>query len=400
MRISTVQLNLQAVNAMLDQQAAVSKTQLQIASGKRILTPSDDPVAAARSLALSQSVSVTEQFQTNIEAADSKLSLEEGALTSVTSVLQRVRELTIQGTNDTNSSADRNAIAQEVRELLDELLRLGNSRDEAGEYLFAGYKTQTQPFALSGTTYTYSGDQGQRLLAVGPGRQVAMGDSGNDVFMDIPNGNGTFVVSATATNTGSGILDQGSVVTAFVPETYTIDIAEPTPGNFEYSVTGSVSGVIAANVPYVDGQAINFGGIQVAIRGAPAAGDSYTVQPSTNQDLFSTVQSIAAELETGGGLPAADAIFQTNMGRLISELDQGLENVLQVRAGIGGRLNSLDVQKDINADFKLQLQETLSEVQDLDYAEAISRYELQLTALQAAQKSYSMIQGLSLFNFI
>ena len=183
MRISTVQLNLQAVNAMLDQQAAVSKTQLQIASGKRILTPSDDPVAAARSLALSQSVSVTEQFQTNIEAADSKLSLEEGALTSVTSVLQRVRELTIQGTNDTNSSADRNAIAQEVRELLDELLRLGNSRDEAGEYLFAGYKTQTQPFALSGTTYTYSGDQGQRLLAVGPGRQVAMGDSGNDVFM-------------------------------------------------------------------------------------------------------------------------------------------------------------------------------------------------------------------------
>ncbi len=385
---------------MLEQQAAASKTQQQIASGKRILTPSEDPVGSARILALSQSVTVTDQFQSNINVADGKLRLEESALQSVTTVLQRVRELTVQGNNDSNTVQDRDMIAVEVRELLDELLRLGNSQDEAGEFLFAGYKTQTQPFAVAGATFSYSGDQGQRLVAVGPGRQIATGDSGSDVFMNIPNGNGTFVAAANGANTGTGIIDQGSVVTTFVPETYTIAITEPTPGNFEYSVTGSVSGVIAANVPYVDGQAITFGGIEVTISGAPAAGDSFTVQPSTSQSLFDTVQAIAVELESGGGSPAADALLHTNLGRALSELDQGLENVLQVRASVGARLNSTDDQREINADFKLQLEQTLSEVQDLDYAEAISRYELQLIALQAAQQSYAKMQGLSLFNFI
>lgn len=400
MRISTAQINLQATNAMLDQQVAASKTQLQISSGRRILTPADDPVGASRVLALSQSVSVTEQFQSNINAAESKLRLEETALGSVTNALQRVRELALQGNNDTNTAQDRDAIAVEVRELLDGLLRVANSQDESGEYLFAGFKTQTQPFSASGSTFSYSGDQGQRLLAVGPGRRIASGDSGFEVFMRIPNGNGTFVASANGANTGTGVIDQGSVVTSFVPENYTITITEPTPGDLRYSVTGSVSGAIATNVVYADGQAINFGGIGVTLTGTPAAGDSFTVQPSSAQSLFDTVQAIAAELEAGGGAPAADALFHTDLGRAISELDQGLEKILEMRAGAGARLNALDNQAEINADYQLQLQTTLSEVQDLDYAEAISRFELQLVALQAAQQSFSRISGLSLFNFL
>lgn len=187
-------------------------------------------------------------------------------------------------------------------------------------------------------------------------------------------------------------------MTSFVPENYTITITEPTPGDLRYSVTGSVSGAIATNVVYADGQAINFGGIGVTLTGTPAAGDSFTVQPSSAQSLFDTVQAIAAELEAGGG--AADALFHTDLGRAISELDQGLEKILEMRAGAGARLNALDNQAEINADYQLQLQTTLSEVQDLDYAEAISRFELQLVALQAAQQSFSRISGLSLFNFL
>lgn len=400
MRISTSQIHQSAVTAMLNQQAATSKTQQQIATGRRILTPADDPVGAARILALGQSVSVTEQFQANINAAESKLRLEESALGSVTSVLQRVRELALQGNNDTNTAQDRDAIAAEARELLDELLRVANSQDEAGEYLFAGFKTQTQPFTAAGASFTYSGDQGQRLLAVGPNRQIASGDSGSDVFMNIPNGNGTFVASATGANTGTGIIDQGSVVTSFVPETYTISISEPAPGDVRYSVTGSVSGAIATNVVYADGQAITFGGIEVTLTGTPAAGDSFTVQPSSAQSLFDTVRAIATQLQSGGGLPASDALFHTDLGRAVEELDQGLEKILQVRAGAGARLNALDNQREINADFQLQLEETLSEVQDLDYAEAISRFELQLVALQAAQQSFAKLQGLTLFNFL
>lgn len=400
MRISTPQIHQQALNAMLDQQSATSKTQLQIATGRRILTPADDPVGAARVLALGQSVSVTEQYQANINAAESKLKLEESALGSVTNMLQRVRELALQGNNDTNTSQDREAIAVEVRELLDELLRVANSQDESGEYLFAGFKTQTQPFSESGATYTYSGDQGRRMLAVGPNRQIATGDSGTDVFMNIPNGNGTFVVSANAANTGTGMIDQGSVVTSFTPETYTISISEPTPGDLRYSISGSVSGAIATDVVYADGEAIGFGGIQVTLTGTPAAGDTFTVRPSSAQSLFDTVQAIAAQLENSGDSAAANALFHTDLGRAVNELDQGLEKILEIRASAGARLNALDDQHEINADYKLQLEETLSEVGDLDYAEAISRFELQMIALQAAQQSFAKMQGLSLFNFL
>lgn len=400
MRISTSQINSQATNAILDQQAQVSKTQLQIASGRRILTPADDPVGAARILALGQSVSVTDQYLANIDAASGKLNLEESALSSVTSTVQRVHELALQGNNDTNTPQDRKALAVEVRELLGELVRVSNTRDELGEYLFAGYKSQTQPFSVSGSTYSYSGDQGQRMLAIGPDRQIASGDPGSEVFMNIPNGNGTFVASASATNTGTGIIDQGSVVSSFVPETYTIAITEPTPGDLRYSVTGSVSGAIATNVAYVDGQAIGFGGVEVTLTGTPAAGDTFTVQPSSGQSLFDTVQAVAQQLESGAQQPAGKALFHTDLGRAISELDQGLQQALNVRARVGSRLNALDDQQGINSDYKLQLQGTLSQVQDLDYADAISRFQTQMVSLQAAQQSFAKMQGMSLFNFL
>jgi flagellar hook-associated protein 3 FlgL len=193
MRIGTLQLFRQGVNSILDQQTQLARTQLQLASGKRITAPADDPTGSAQLLGISESVKVTEQYQRNINHVRSRLELEDTALGSVGDALQRARELTVQALNDTNGPEDRAAIAQEIRQLTDEVLGLSNRTDATGEYLFGGFQGQNPPFSHDGSgTFSYTGDQGQRHLQVGPARQVADGDSGLDVFMKVPVGGGGF----------------------------------------------------------------------------------------------------------------------------------------------------------------------------------------------------------------
>ncbi len=187
MRVSTNQLFSQGINAILEQQSQAAKTQMQLSSGRRILTPSDDPSGAKSVLDLGKSIDETKQYQRNADAAQSRLSVEDSTLSSVNDLLQRARELAVQGNNGSLSADARKGLATEVRQIIGGMMALGNTKDPNGEYLFAGYKTQQVPFSDNGAGgYTYNGDQGQRTVQVGPSRQVATSDSGNDIFMNVP----------------------------------------------------------------------------------------------------------------------------------------------------------------------------------------------------------------------
>jgi flagellar hook-associated protein 3 FlgL len=192
MRIATTQIFQRGLDSMLDQQARVFKTQLQLSSGQRFTSPADDPSAAAQILGLNESLAITGQYRTNAKAAQARLDTEETALRGVINALQRARELAVQGRNDSYNAADRAGMAQEVRQLMDQMQSLANTRDSNGEYIFAGFQSQIQPFTHDGSGgFTYAGDQGQRLLQIGPARQIAVSDSGLDVFMKIDNAAGT-----------------------------------------------------------------------------------------------------------------------------------------------------------------------------------------------------------------
>jgi len=191
MRIGTLQLFRQGLNSMLDQQSTLAETQLQLSTGKRINTPSDDPTGAAQLLGLSESAKLTEQYQLNIQQLQANLPLEDSLLGSVVDNLQRARELAIQGLNDTNSQQDRAAIAKEVRQITAQVLGLANRKNSNGEYIFGGFQGNTRPFSDNGAgVFSYAGDQGQRSLQIGPDRKMANGDSGLDVFMKVPDASG------------------------------------------------------------------------------------------------------------------------------------------------------------------------------------------------------------------
>lgn len=190
MRISSIQSFNNGVSGLQENYANVTRTQEQISSGKRILTPADDPVASVRLLQLDQQQAVLSQYKDNLTAAKNSLTQEETTLTSTVNVLQRIRELTVQAGGGALSAADRKAIANELGERENELLNLMNSRNARGEYLFSGYLGKTEPFIRNpDNTYSYQGDEGQRSLQVASSTTVAINDNGRELFEDVTNAN-------------------------------------------------------------------------------------------------------------------------------------------------------------------------------------------------------------------
>ncbi len=305
MRVSTLQFYQRTVSVMLRQQARLADTQEQLASGRRILRPSDDPTAAGHALRLREALAGTAQYQRAAGQAESWLQLEETTLVGVGDVLQRARELAIRGRNDTLSAQDRVALAGEVRSLGEELLRLANTRTADGEYLFAGHRTRSPAFAAGAGGVVYEGDDGERRVEVAPGSRVPVNHPGGRAFMDVP-------------ATGGG-----------------------------------------------------------------------------TESLFATLGALADALET-----PSDPGFQAEMGRVIDQLALGVEHVTGLRAETGNRLRAVDTQREFNAALELQLRQTLSDVEDLDYAEAVARLNRQMVGLEAAQKTFGRVQGLTLFSYL
>lgn len=400
MRISTAQYHASALDGMLTQQAQLSKTQSQVASGKRIEKPSDDPIGAVHILELQRAQAESDQFARNSDAVTARLNNEESALGDVSLVLQRVRELVLQANNSSMNADARSAIASELKARTSELMDIANRKDGNGEYLFSGYATSTQPFSRAAASVTYSGDQGQRLLQTGPTQKIADSHSGYEVFQNIRQGNGTFVTGATATNTGTGSITTGAVVTpgSWVPETYTITFTAADT----YTITDSTAAVIVAPVAgnYRSGNAISFNGVRVEVSGAPAVGDTFSVATATKEDIFTTLDNIVNAVQNANDSGMSRAQLASQMNVALEQLDRSDSHFQTVRSEIGTRLSLLDSGTASRAAFDEELSRNLSNLQDIDYAEAISRMNRQYIGLQAAQQSYSKISQMSLFNYL
>lgn len=399
MRISSKTLSDLFVAQLGRQQSSLAKTQLQVSTGLRFNRPAEDPVAASQSLDLQRSLDANEQYQTNANLAENRLKLSESTIAAVGDTLQRLRELAVQASNATETAESRRMIATEVRQRLDGLLQLANTQDGNGQYLYAGYSTGTRPFAATPTGYQYNGDQGQRLVQVGPGTLIADSDSGAAIFQLVRNGNGVFVAGQDPANTGSGVIGSRGVAdpAQWDGGTYSIVFTSGTT----YEIRDATNAVITGGTgTYVSGQNIVFRGVQLELTGTPATGDRFTVEPSRHQDVFATVARFLDALGRDTSDPARGATLRNDLNATLEDLDQAIGNVLEARADIGGRLQSIESQKNTNTDLGLQLQTNLSDTRDLDYAAALSKMSQQLTALQAAQQSYVKVMGLSLFNYL
>ncbi len=536
MRISTSWAQQLGVNAMNANQVKMSKTQMQLSSGLKILAPSDAPAASVKILDLQESIDKTKQYQDNIEVARSRLDIEESSLETAENILIRAKELTVQALNSTLTADDRLSIKYEIDQMLDQMVGVSNTKNANGEFIFSGDFSTTPAVAwnVQSESYVYQGGINQRTLDVAPERRIADGDLGSDVFTNIASvsqeantlvngvesnhrsvfdtlqslskalsheyevpeasikGNrfmqfgADYSVTPTSFNlTGengapvavtlnAAYADLDAVVTAInsTPALSANNIEARSSGNqiefisttagkdssiqidavagsfltdFGFSsgtigkgadLGGSLSGnKVSAFLNYAaspasfelndeqgNSQTINLGAnyanqaaliadIQGQITGSPIDG-KIEINSLANPIEFRSVSSggnssvqirqVSGDFLKNAGFSSGDAgrIFDATANDVLSDLDTALNNFLRVRTSVGARMHALDGQESQNEKFVLDMKSTLSDVQDLDYAEAISRFNIEQTALQAAQQAYSRVQKLSLFNYL
>ncbi len=406
LRISTNAIYQAGTTQLNTLQGQMAKTQMQLSTNKRMLSAADDPIGSAKALELTQSQSMNTQFGTNRTNAKSSLSLVDKTLSDVSNQIQDIQSLIVTAGNGGYTQSDREALATELEGRMADLLGSANTTDGTGTYLFSGYKTTTLPFTQTPTGATYQGDQGQRMLQVGSARKMAISESGSAIFEANVTGNGTFVTQAAGTNTGGGIISPGAVTdtTKLTGHDYAIDFqVTGTPAVTTYTVTDNSTSpgtAVLSNEPYTAGAAISFDGVSFDIKGAPADGDSFSVQPSQKQSVFTTITNLIQTLRSPSDGSAGKAALANNLNAASLNMKNALDNVLTVQASVGSRLKEVDSLDSTGDDLNVQYQTTLSGLQDLDMVKAISLYTQQQQTLQAAQLSFKTMSGLSLFNYI
>lgn len=396
-RISTGMMYSQSVALMMAKQAKLSHLEQQIATGSKIVSAKDDPVAAGAAVGLDRSLAALERMKLNGNNVQNRLGVQENTLAQVNDLMARVNDLTIQASNPALSAPDKKTLITELNQIREGLLSLANSSDGTGRYVFGGTNDSDPPFAKIDGKVVYRGDQTQRQVEVGPDTYVRDALPGSEIFLRIPTGDGFVDGSAAAGNTGNGVLTNitrdGS--DSWNGQSFSVRF---TAAN-QYEVLDGAGNVTSTGT-YKAGSELEINGVRLQIAGTPATGDSFNVQAASSRDIFGTMDKLIAALDADTGTPAKMAAQQNELQSALRDVGRAAERMIDSRAAGGAQLKALDNAAEMREANGVTLKTTLSQMRDLDYADALSQYQLESTALQAAQTLFSQMQSMSLFNKI
>ena len=396
-RISTGMMFSQSLASMMTRQKQLNTLQQQLATGQKLVTAKDDPVASGTAVGLDRTLAELERFGKNASTVANRLGLQENILAQAGESMARVNELAVQANNGSLTSQDRKAIAAELRSIHDGLLSVANSTDGAGRYLFAGSADDAAPFSKTAAGVVYNGDQTQRRVEIAPETFVADTTPGSEIFMRVRTGDGTVQALADPGNGGTGLLtDYGrSSGGGWAGERYSIVFTGPD----SYDVLDA-GGLPVASGTWADGEDISHGGLRLKIEGEPVAGDTFTVGAAPTQDVFTTLQNLIGTLESDPVTLTEKATQQNALQSAMRDVARASEKMIDTRAAGGAQLAAIDDAAAVREANGVTIETTLSDMRDLDYAEAITRFQLESTALQTAQTVFTRMQGMSLFDLL
>lgn len=395
-RISTAQAFDSSLQQLQKRQAELSEMQSQLTTGKRVNRASDDPTAAARAERALASVAHVEADQRGVEASKALMSQTESSLGDANDLLQRARELLVSAGNGSYGDEQRKSVATELQGIRAQLLAVANRSDGANGYLFAGQGASQPPFIDAPGAVQYRGTAGQSQTAGTEGLPITM--DGGATWLSARTGNGVFETRVTTAN-GSASIDVGSVVnpSALTGSTYDLQFTN-TAGVVTYSVLKDGAATAQTNVAYQPGTAIQIDGMAVTVTGTPANGDAFQLLPSTpTLSVFDTLDKAVADLSATG--KRNSQITQDSTMNL-RNLDQVMTRLQAARSDTGVTLNRIDGVTDRLDGLKLAGETEKSAAQDIDMVQAISDFQSKQSGYDAALKSYSMVQRLSLFQYL
>ena len=426
MKISNRLFNDQQINQFSKNMENIQKIQSRISSGKNIIFASDDPVGAVELSGLKDVTGRIDQFLKNANLANDRLQLMDSTLEGAKDIFIRCNELAIQASNDVLGVGDREAIALEFDELKKELLSLANVQDSGGSFIYAGFKSQTQPFVTNSSGLVeYKGDRGVLNLNLSETRLVESTIDGATVFQDIVTSAGVSTdLFAAIDNVSRSIRTANSGVEEAKADTgmAKVTLTNQNPGTYSFTITSGQKSVDFS----LDITGSDLSDVATAINAADlditaSLEDSNTTLKLTNQysyDIemsnvqipgitksqtdptsFFTFQPVDA---SGNSLGNSQTIYDFDQ-TIASRLDEMMtiqNHLSNQRAKVGARINSANRQTDIMRERHLLINKDISKLADADLAELVTQLQSQITSQEATQKAFVRISQLNLFDHI
>ena len=407
MRISTSQVYDQSIRSIMENQENLVKTQEQLATGKRILTPSDDPVGAAKVLRLTEELDGLTQFQRNNDLVTGSLEQQEAVLTNITDSIHRARTLVVQSGTGILNESDRRAIGAELEQIKLEILDLMNTQDADGNYMYAGYQSSSPAFSYnpssSGNAITFSGDGGVSFVQLSASSKIQSTSNGYEVFENVLSRFNFSVSSSTVTDLQQATVAEQGTFDTFFDKNY-----DPvTSANNDYQVeflasgqaqlTNTGTGAVVGTVDYTSGSPFTIKGMKFEASAAVGDTINFSLDAPEKKSMAQTIHEFEAVLMQSN--IDSDTLQEAISDALVG-LDNGQEKLSLEHSSIGSRLNIAESMYESNLDMEIAAKASRSSIQDVDYAEASTEFAKQETALNAALTTFPQVTNLSLFNFI
>ena len=379
MRISTESMFNSAATSVMGRQVDLARLTAQISSGRRILTPADDPVGAARVIELENAKTRSDQLRVNQANVTNTLSQAESLLGNISDAYADMQAVLTQAGNPTLSDGDRKSLATELAARRDALFAMSNSRDADGQLLF-----------------------GSRVIQVGTSRDMDVSLNSSLLFGRVRDGNGVFAAAAAPTNTGAAAISAGTVTDAAALDGNSYDlIVRNAAGVRTYDVVNAANGVvISAGNPFTSSAEITVAGMRVKITGAPADGDTFHLKPAANRTAFEAIDAAVQALRQPVADDASRAKLAAGVSAGLAQVQQAAETAQLMRADTGAALKEIETLQAVAVMQDEQLQIQLAGLRDLDYAQAVTELAQRQLVLDASQKAYARILGRSLFDYL
>lgn len=408
MRVPTAGTFQQQENLISDQYDKLNRLYIQQTTGKKLISPSDDPVLASRIQLTTNYLSNINTYGQNEIIASNRMQLYSSSVSDAVSILGDVKTIIQNAGNDTLSDSNRSVLAEQLKGDLNRLLSVANTQDGNGDFIYSGYNTSMQPYVKNGANYSYQGGYSSTSINIGQNVNTLYGESGYDVFGNIPNGNGTFTVTMPTPNLGTVSTTAGNIsnTSSYVEDTYTLTFVTNSAGNMAYQVVGASSGQVVPAPPltipndapdYKSGLDINFNGISMNLSGDPVVGDSFEIAPSKKQNVFDTINDLINLLQTPiDNDPVKRASFHQSLSQSRASIDQAFAHMIDYQSEVGTRMSVVNDQTKLNKSIALEQETILSQLSEVDPVKVISSIQQQLIILQATQSTYVQIQNMIL----
>ena len=430
-RIGTANMYDRTINNIAKQQSDLTSQMEHASAGKRVLRPSDDPVAAAQAERARTRLSRIDSDQRTLDAQTATIKYGESTLGEINAAVQEFRSLIVNAGNGAFNQTQRDTLVEQLQSLRSQILSYSNRKDSNGLPLFRGLDTESSSPFPAGTQGMQSG---QTIVIE---YTITNALDGARAFFSGKTGNGVLAVEIGGSNQGTAWADVGAIkdpsatdLTQTGPQTITFKVVD---GITTFSITqvtqvpsldGNGDPVLDGNgdpvmdsvhmpvedgngtpltdIAYKSGDPITIAGMALTITGSPADGDNFTVKNSETMSLFETLDQAIATVKNNvnpDGTTDHGALAH-GLAKSLAELDTQLNRVSTVRGFAGDLLNQAERMGNTLLAQGEQMEAQRSAAEDIDMVAALSQLKTQETAVSAALQSYASIQKLSLFNYI